>query len=110
MYKMTEGQTCESCGYAVWFSDYSVGIDDYVDSCKAKFPSAEKQFERCRDDDNYQCPFHIKRYPDYSQYTRCTACNSPNTKFVEMYDEVNDIAKYRCEDCKEIFKADVSWR
>lgn len=109
MYKMTEGQTCETCGYAVWFSDYSVGIDWYVDSCKAKFPSAEKHFGRCSDDETHQCPFHVMKYPNNWEYVRCNACNSPNTKFIKPIDEVEYKAEYRCDDCNNKFVADVMW-
>lgn len=105
---MCNDRRCESCGYAVWDSgDASVGMAAFIDGCKCPFPGMEVHQEQAADDENYDCPFHIQKYPAEWEKVRCTECNSPNSQFIKIVSPENYFkGNYRCNDCGKEFVAD----
>ena len=75
-------QCCETCAWAMWDEgDSSVGMSASVDDCNCQFIDVEEVWDDMDNDENYECSAYLLRHDPEWMKTRCTGCNSPNTKW-----------------------------
>lgn len=87
---------CESCVYAAFFEDRSVGIEPYVEDCKRGSRAFETDFE-----DGY-CAFYIKQLVPDKSLNICPICNSRKNELIKFIEE-DFSGKFKCLDCGNIF-------